>query len=323
MSIPSGDLFIDRFFKFIVGPNKKEFLVHADVFARLSGPLNALINGKFTEAERGYTTWDDVAEGTFKRFAQFAYSGDYDSIKPKHSSEPEIEEKATSVGIDPQVAQAGSISPPFLQLNLSPGVGPKQDDGYRWVLPYSIHDMYRDKKKNQTISITRLRLRLSKKGYREFSNHDGRVATVDALMKWYGEIGLANDSFNNEIKKDDLGTKTCENIREIIFCHAELYVLADKYLVNELARVATIKMGKLLHTLQWTQNMIRHIANLIPYVYENTMPGDMMREALVWYVSIVADDLYEDDFFSKVFKDIPEFAYGVLRKLIKYRVIKD
>ncbi|XDG09670.1 hypothetical protein ABKA04_009285 [Annulohypoxylon sp. FPYF3050] len=314
MSIPSGDLFTNRFFNFIVGEDKKEFVVHANVFARLSRPIHVLINGPFTEAEEGHAVWDDVTEETFKRFIQFAYCGDYECIEPKSACESESNDDEL------QLAQVGSIIAMLLQGNFIPKVRPLRSNGFRWILPYCIHDMYRDKKMNQTISITRIRP--SNNQYREFRYHDGRVATVDALIKWYSELGLAT-AYNQRIRKDTLGTQTCENIREIIFYHAELYILADKYRIKELARLATAKMGKLLHTMRWTRESIRHIADLIPYVFKNTMPEDMMRETLVWYVSIVVDDLYEDNQFSEVLKDVPEFSYGILRKLIKYRVLKD
>ncbi|RCI08800.1 hypothetical protein L249_4657 [Ophiocordyceps polyrhachis-furcata BCC 54312] len=65
-------------FTFAVGPNEREFVVHADLFAKQSPVLSSLMNGSFREAEDAKAFWCDTDEETFIRFCQYTYTGDYD-----------------------------------------------------------------------------------------------------------------------------------------------------------------------------------------------------------------------------------------------------
>lgn len=71
-------ILISKPFKFIVGPEKQEFTLHAEVISRLSTSLNTLINGGMKEAAEGVAVWEDIDAETFIRLSKFAYTGDYD-----------------------------------------------------------------------------------------------------------------------------------------------------------------------------------------------------------------------------------------------------
>jgi hypothetical protein len=77
-------------FKFIVGPGKKEFLIHKDIVGRLSATLNTLVNGQMKEAAEGCVVLDDVDEDIFMRFAQFAYTGSYTTFAPTDIPSPAV-----------------------------------------------------------------------------------------------------------------------------------------------------------------------------------------------------------------------------------------
>ncbi len=68
-------------FTFIVGAGHKSFRVHTAIIAHYSLPLSVLVSGPMIEAREGLATLDDVDEGTFARFCQYAYAGDYDTPK--------------------------------------------------------------------------------------------------------------------------------------------------------------------------------------------------------------------------------------------------
>jgi len=59
-----------------------EFFVHEEAVAQTSKPLHTLVKGGLSEAQAVCTTWKDVDKETFKRFIQFAYTGDYSILKP-------------------------------------------------------------------------------------------------------------------------------------------------------------------------------------------------------------------------------------------------
>lgn len=60
-----------------VGDNKKEVIVHSFALARLSQPLNALMNGDMIEAKTRHVDWPDIDEDTFARLCEFAYFRNY------------------------------------------------------------------------------------------------------------------------------------------------------------------------------------------------------------------------------------------------------
>ena len=70
-------MFRSKLVDFHVGPEGTNFTVHAQPLARLSQPLNTLINGNMLEAKTGVIDWKDTDEETFLRFCEFAYVQDY------------------------------------------------------------------------------------------------------------------------------------------------------------------------------------------------------------------------------------------------------
>jgi len=59
-----------------------EFSVHEEAIAQLSQPLRSLLTGGMSEAQTGCVIWKHVGKGTFERFVQFAYTGDYSIPTP-------------------------------------------------------------------------------------------------------------------------------------------------------------------------------------------------------------------------------------------------
>ncbi|KAL7924860.1 hypothetical protein ACQKWADRAFT_286178 [Trichoderma austrokoningii] len=64
-------------FRFMVGPNRREFTIHSALLSHQSPVLDKLVNGSFSEAADKCVTWDSVDEDTFIRFWQYAYTGKY------------------------------------------------------------------------------------------------------------------------------------------------------------------------------------------------------------------------------------------------------
>ncbi|PHH79274.1 hypothetical protein CDD80_5269 [Ophiocordyceps camponoti-rufipedis] len=73
------DIMATPLFRFVVGPDKRNFHIHSTLVARQSPVLDRLINGdSFKESKDQEVIWKDVDEKTFVRFCQFAYTGNYD-----------------------------------------------------------------------------------------------------------------------------------------------------------------------------------------------------------------------------------------------------
>jgi hypothetical protein len=70
-------MLISRPFKFLIGPEEIEIVVHEEAIVSQSAALNTLMRGSMSESTNGLASWKDVDEKTFARFAQFAYTRDY------------------------------------------------------------------------------------------------------------------------------------------------------------------------------------------------------------------------------------------------------
>ncbi|KAG6176274.1 hypothetical protein E4U27_005334 [Claviceps purpurea] len=56
-------------FEFLVGPDKKPFIIHSELVASLSPVLERLVKGNMEEAQKGSVVWEHVDEQTFIRFS--------------------------------------------------------------------------------------------------------------------------------------------------------------------------------------------------------------------------------------------------------------
>ena len=83
-------------FKFIVGPQKKEFTIHAALVAHQSKALDRLVNGDMKEAQEQCALLEATDEQTFIRFSQYVYTGDYYGAEHQQS-EPTLSEPRRSL----------------------------------------------------------------------------------------------------------------------------------------------------------------------------------------------------------------------------------
>lgn len=93
-------------FKFVIGPNLKEYKVHGTAISRLSKPLGVLINGEMREAKEKCVNWPDIDEKTFVRFTQWAYTKAYVTEEPEIPLDPSF----IRAPIFPTVTQAPAKS---------------------------------------------------------------------------------------------------------------------------------------------------------------------------------------------------------------------
>ena len=58
-------------------------IVHSGMVSHHSAALERLIDGEMSEAITGVATLKDVDTGTFARFSQWGYTGDYTAVEPE------------------------------------------------------------------------------------------------------------------------------------------------------------------------------------------------------------------------------------------------
>lgn len=310
------------FFTFVVGPARKEFAVHAGVFARLSEPLNVLINGNFAEAASKTVFWEDVDEVTFDRLRQFAYCGDYHCAKPEPIIVPVVDIAESDDGEPPEESgeNPSSVEPqsnPKPKPKFTAEKYPHRRHRYRWKLPYSISNMYRDLSDNQIVTITR------KRKYANYTNeicHDDKAKMGRAFVLWFDLSGQGHSAPREKLVYDKVEGEPFRNYRELLFCHAELHTLADKYCIDKLADITAIKLGELLFRLTIFRPFIRDIAAVIHYVFQNTMFHDPIRDMLMRFGAVIIEDVSDNKDWTQMLLDNPEFSAGVIQKLVKHRL---
>ncbi|KAI1395417.1 hypothetical protein F4819DRAFT_492498 [Hypoxylon fuscum] len=329
MDCPPKELLNNKFFKFIVGREEKEFVVHADVFARLSGPFNAMINGPFTEATERSATLDDIKESVFDRLRQFAYCGDYDGPTPEplklhdrlreqpREQPPEQSTESIEQLQADNVAEPQPQPQPQPQPSFVPKTAPRSRDKYIWKLPYSIHNMHEDLKHKQwtTIAIKRRDVNYEKK-----VQHDGKRCMANLFLQWFGETNFKYWTPGRPLIYDKLEGEPHTNFGELLACHAMLHTLADRYCIDKLAEITAVKLADLLYRVTLFKWHIGEIAGLINYVFHHTLPHDPIREMLICFGAVIIEDVGDDRLWAQMLLDNPEFSVGVLQKIVEHRL---
>ena len=96
-------------------------MVHEAVLTEQSPALAALMRGEMAESVAGMSRWMDVDKGTFIRFAQFAYIGDY-SIPKASIAQAVVEAKSSSPSREPLVLYGWQLlqPPPSARSSFAP-----------------------------------------------------------------------------------------------------------------------------------------------------------------------------------------------------------
>ncbi|OAA57236.1 hypothetical protein ISF_07157 [Cordyceps fumosorosea ARSEF 2679] len=75
---------------FLVGPQEREFFIHASLAAKKSSVLDSIVSNGLTKQEaNGTAVWRHVDEDTFVRFGQYVYTGDYEGSAPSQPTTAE------------------------------------------------------------------------------------------------------------------------------------------------------------------------------------------------------------------------------------------
>jgi hypothetical protein len=80
-----------RQIKFLIGPEETPIIVHAGAIARLSEPLDRLVNGSMREAQENVARFQDLQVPDFERICEFSYRGTYTLPKPERFSDEDVD----------------------------------------------------------------------------------------------------------------------------------------------------------------------------------------------------------------------------------------
>ncbi|KAK3348811.1 hypothetical protein B0T25DRAFT_632492 [Lasiosphaeria hispida] len=91
------ELISSKPYKFTIGPNKREFVMHSALVAAQSRAFGRFVNSGFKEAEEFHTELKSVSEETFVLFSQYAYTGDYELLELNPRPRVDVQEVEAAV----------------------------------------------------------------------------------------------------------------------------------------------------------------------------------------------------------------------------------
>ncbi|KAI0852812.1 hypothetical protein F5Y00DRAFT_155049 [Daldinia vernicosa] len=279
-SVPYEIIAASKPFRFLVGPDKKEFSMHAELVARMSKPLWTLVNGEWKESKERFTEWPDVDEGTFVRFCEFAYTGDYKAAEPFEDT-PEV--------LNGEKSSEATASTPGPTVN-----------GERIIEEASAYDEPSPEDPWDTLRITK------KSKARKYSPYPGESpsppSNKDIMWRKFQEE--INDEPDRRVKETS-NTDPSKNYSEVLLSHARLYALADCYDIDTLMGLSIRKLHRTLKVFNLHKGArVTDVAQLVDYSYKNTMnkgdEPDKLRSLLATYVACNIEEMWPNVYFQDV-----------------------
>ncbi|ROW03631.1 hypothetical protein VPNG_07196 [Cytospora leucostoma] len=112
-----------------------------------------------------------------------------------------------------------------------------------------------------------------------------------------------------------INIKSCENYTKVFLCHAQLYVLGDKYDIPSLRKLALHRLHATLKCFTLYPSRFDDIATLAKYVFENTVPDDKIRTMITHYYACIVEDASKHDGLESLIDENPDFAFGLISRM--------
>ncbi|KAJ5366751.1 hypothetical protein N7541_000692 [Penicillium brevicompactum] len=280
---PMKEVLESPLFTFEVGPQKKEFVVHSLIIAKLSPALNALINGEWKEGSDKRVDWSEVKEGTFLRLCEFAYGKDYTLPAP----------------------DLGGLSFPKTTHATTSGASNDDDKNSNGESACSTFEVDDD-------------MHPDKLGWPHFPSCD--FFYLKKLDRW----GLANAHPNPDWDKSLWGGANGGNKRDFssaLIEQVEIYVLADKWGVEQLCRLVVFRTYGLLNLFTKGEVALEGTIEFVMFVYENTPPSptNHMRKLAARYLFEVAPSLSECGSFHELMKRGGDVVMDLWQMMLRHQ----
>ena len=319
-----------------MGPDKRELVVHADEVAPLSTSLNSLLkNEAFAEANSRRIVWDDVEVDTFLRFIQFAYTGDYE----EPSSAVTDGETGASARADYEDDLGIVEDTVWSQFVLRP-----QRRGRQWRCT-SCKTLFYDSEMDN--GCPRCPCVFYSRHY-SYSTHevkepeDASVASSDKLSfpKDHGlserrseaiRSAVFNDKAFGELPDEDIIklSKNVDNVEEsdvwqIIFDHAKLYVLAEKWDIEKLRTLCVRKLQLCLGDIKIDAEAMPELFDFVRFVFDNTATSKDLLRGLVTHLvaaEIMTEQMGSRKGFLNLLAEVPDFAVALWGIMYQMRIV--
>lgn len=271
-------------FKFIV--DGKPVYVHRELIARVSKPLDRMINGGMREAKTGEAELKNVDGATFARFCHWVYAGHYPAAKHAVRPEKEAADKAATKAV---VKVAGIL---IRTRNSHNAVD-------HFLVSATSADRPSPLKRMRTITVS--------------SDSSQPANRKEALKKSFHKLRLLQTGDVRTKKEPRANSKPSEDYTDVFLSHARLYVFAEQYDIQPLKRTALNNLHTTLKKFWVWRECVSEIVTLIRFVYNSTSKPDYavepMRNMLMLFVGCEMDSLVKTDEFRGLLDENRELLF--------------
>ncbi|KAL9118176.1 MAG: hypothetical protein Q9187_005280 [Circinaria calcarea] len=332
MSDPDEVIFASTPFKFIV--EGKSLYIHSALVAKHSKPLDRMINGRMSEAQKGFAVLDDVDVGTFTRFIRWAYTGYY--FPAAHSAAYEssmespmfevLEERGGKIKLKKPIPEVELVTSPIpslsnfsvqtaeeptvevAQVSEFPASQAAVDSGWSG---FSRHSK-KDKKSQKAV------------GFPPSVGFGQQRSSKTALKESFIELGYAFLETHPPPPPPRSNRDNSEDYTEVFLSHTRLYVFAEKYDIQPLKPQAIQNLHQTLAIYTLYLERAGDIVELIRYVYANTADVDDgvedLRELLVRYIGFEMDILVKAPEFKELLVEDGGALLGDFLRMVEKRI---
>lgn len=291
---PGSGLFTSPPFRFIV--DGIPVYIHASLVSKHSKPLERMIHGQMVEAQQGFAVLKEVDEGTFTRFAQWAYKGYYSAAE--HEESPEENHK------QPTSNEKECEADDFLASGLA------HINWSDW--PLLDQNTLFQKKEAQDNAAVSAPLMLS-------TRQDLKEAFISReFTVRQNSISIPPPRANRNLTEDYTG---------VFLSHARLYVFADQYDIQPLKTLALEELQLTLASFTLYPERTGDIIALMRYSYANTCEPvagvEDIRTMLTAYMSYEVDTLMKDKAFKDLMVEDGGALLGEFIKVMEKRIPAD
>lgn len=311
-------------FKFVFDGNP--LYIHAELVSRHSKPLDRMINGYMTEAQSGCAVIEDIDEGTFVRFIQWAYNGYYEAGEFKIDS-PRADSAPSKgqMGREPYMKKlAPTAEVPDQEVPIPEESGEELRFVEDIVEVISEEDRDYSSRREHSRGLTKS-TKWEKKGIKRGYIRTGTLSASRRVLK---------ESFikrSPSVRKEAISIcpprhnqASNEDYTEVFLSHARVYVFAEKYDIQLLKALALDELHGTLQNFDLHPERTGDIIALLRYSYANTGETadgvEDMRTILRHYVAFEMDTLMKDNDFGDLMIEDGGALLGDFLKMVEQRI---
>ncbi|CAJ2511120.1 Uu.00g067450.m01.CDS01 [Anthostomella pinea] len=270
-------------FSFLVGAEKKEYLMNRSIVTGLSPFFATLVGGPFREIQDKFATFPEIKEFVFQSFYDFAYTGNYELV-PETDSGDENNTESDLVIENPffepgRVDSESSGSEDSFDAELRYDRGQFGSLRHAWHRDWSRHDQEDCPLHARIACIVVFRLGHPPHQVYDLTNdqkHDFWLGTTSRL-----------DLFNPDLRFPPQGPSPDTHVEyRDMMRHAEIYVFAEQYNIQLLREISLHKLHLLL--LHWSPSAdpLLRMNELFVSIYTNTArKRDPARWMVAWFAA--------------------------------------